>query len=113
MQYLTARVAPTDTVLVGDHMVNTQLVLMNVGLAGARRTQSPDVAVAALARGGKVWAIYGRVGQGRMLSRDADLGPPILRVDVGRSILILGFENRASATIAPPGRRHGRRAHHV
>ncbi len=61
-------------------------------------TQSVDEAASSLAAGHRVWAVYGRVGQGRMESFDTFrerigvLGQATLQWDEGRHIHVLRFD---------------------
>lgn len=98
---LTAQMRSNDIILAADPYVPMMLeafAARAVTTPNLFVTQSVDEAASGLAAGRRVWAVYGRVGQGNMESfegfrtRIAALGSATLEYEEGRHIRLLRFD---------------------
>ena len=104
--FLARRLQPQDRVLVADGaapvMLNTYLDRAGLRHVVLKATRQPDRAAAALAHGGRIYAVYGPAGQGRLPDRAAffaraeAFGVAGARHAIGDEITI--------ERISPPGR---------
>jgi len=106
-----AGIGPGDMVLTEDPwgvgMTNVYLARTGQALRPEQWTVDPDRAQARLVAGGRVWALYGRVGQGAMtstldqfLARIAELGRPASWIAEGRDVVLLRFDHPPPPEIA-------------
>jgi uncharacterized membrane protein len=99
-------------VLVADvwmlRMLNVYLSRSGVVLPDSQWTSDVDVAMTRLAEHGRVWAVFGRVGQvdrkdlDSFLHRISRLGSPAAEMRAGLDVIMLLFDARASQS-SPPG----------
>ncbi len=98
---VSVRLHPDDVILAADQWVPYMFGAFADRLAIAppiTMTQSVEDAAGQLAAGHRVWAVYGRVGQGPMepfdtfMTRIAALGTATIQWDEGRNIHVLRFD---------------------
>lgn len=98
---LATQLRPDDIILTADPYAPMILEAFVARIAQAHNlsiTQNIDEAASGLAAGRRVWAVYGRVGQGNMESfegfrtRIAGLGNTTLQYEEGRHIRLLRFD---------------------
>jgi mannosyltransferase len=97
-----------DLILVADvwvpRMMNVYLSRTGVVLSQGQWTSDVSVALSRLAEGGRVWAVFGRVGQvdredvASSLRRISVLGSPVTELRVGLDIVILRFDPQVALT---------------
>lgn len=103
VQDVSARLRPDDVLLTADGWIPYMFGafkdrLVDVPSSPLAVTQNVDEAAERLASGHRVWAVYGRVGQGVMepydkfMSRIAVLGVATIEMDEGQHIRVLRFD---------------------
>ena len=95
-----------DLVLVADpwvpHLMNAYLTRAGLRLPDSQWTTDVGAALRRIRGGGRVWAVFGRVGQvdhedlGHFRQRISSLGSPTAEREVGLDIVVLLFDSRSS-----------------